>query len=182
MTQISCFLSTKNTILIQRCGEIWQWECVCSEMKSPPGVHLVTLCFFMFVALVTVLSNKIWLCNQPRLPSVSFLLADIIIDCLYLYYNTVSSGYCLKWGRGRYRNNGFWLIVVTTGLRLSFHPVHSLDEYIGSKPSHNLKGKRVSFEVGAQSWPTDYTGCEEDNPSSCSCVNKCSLQKTPQQL
>lgn len=34
-------------------------EYVCSEVRSPPGVCLITVCFFMFVALVTVLSNKI---------------------------------------------------------------------------------------------------------------------------
>lgn len=33
---------------------------VCSEVRSPPGVCFATVCFFLFVALVTVLSNKIY--------------------------------------------------------------------------------------------------------------------------
>lgn len=99
--------------------EIRPWEmCICSvvrwcEVRSPPGVRLVTVCFFMFVALVTVLSNKIWLCNQTRPPGLCVFSFDWYYFRLCKFYCIlVSSWYCLKHGWGSCRSNGLWVRMV----------------------------------------------------------------------
>lgn len=48
---------------------------VCSEVRSPPGVCFTTVCFF-FVALVTVLSNKIYVTKTCCLLFLSLILLE----------------------------------------------------------------------------------------------------------
>lgn len=78
---------------------------VCSEVKSPPGVCFATVFFFVFVALVTVLSNKIWLCNQILLLLSVFM--ELLFQVVWIPPHNWLSGVIVADGGGG-RVKGDW--------------------------------------------------------------------------